>query len=514
MTSAVAPADWCTLLFGDTVPEATSAELRDRLSRPGLGRWLAQVRQVRRCSHPVRLVGHSDTIDAATGEVLSSYDSAGEPDGVTYLRCGNRRASVCPSCSHEYKGDVWHLLMAGTAGGIKDVPATVALHPLVFATPTAPSFGLVHASKKSGRPGSRRCLPRTGDRRQVCPHGRPRWCMAVHDHGDELVGQPLCADCYDYEGHLVWQWWAPELWRRFTITLHRRIATHLGVSENAAKKLVRVQFAKVAEFQRRGIIHFHALIRLDGPPTDTDLYPPPVVDIDSSTLAELIKSAAAAVWYDPPPIDADHQPRMLRFGAQVDARPVTGTADRQVHGAQLHPETVAAYIAKYATKAAGDLPIDQQARGEHLPRLKATLHQLARRAIVAQLAGPESQYGGWERWADMLGFRGHFATKSRRYSTTLGRLRQARRDYTRRHHQLRNDNSAAESADWVDDEDQADDETTLVIGSWRFAGMGWLTTADAALALASAAKARDDRSLDDLSGQTVATIAALSQARP
>ena len=34
----------------------------------------------------------------------------------------------------------------------------------------------------------------------------------------------------------------------------------------AARKLARVQFAKVAEFQRRGIIHFHALIRLDGAP--------------------------------------------------------------------------------------------------------------------------------------------------------------------------------------------------------------------------------------------------------
>ena len=50
------------------------------------------------------------------------------------MRCGNRRASVCPSCSREYKGDVWHVLMAGAAGGIKNVPATVAEHPLVFAT--------------------------------------------------------------------------------------------------------------------------------------------------------------------------------------------------------------------------------------------------------------------------------------------------------------------------------------------------------------------------------------------
>ena len=101
---------------------STQAQVAARLARPDLGRWLGQVQQVRHCAHPVRLAGTSHTIDPTTGEVLGCYDSAAEPDGVTYVRCGNRRASVCPSCSHEYKGDVWHVLMAGAAGGIKNVP--------------------------------------------------------------------------------------------------------------------------------------------------------------------------------------------------------------------------------------------------------------------------------------------------------------------------------------------------------------------------------------------------------
>jgi len=33
----------------------------------------------------------------------------------------------------------------------------------------------------------------------------------------------------------------------------------------------------------------------------------------------------------------------------------------------------------------------------------------------------------------------------------------------------------------------------LVIGSWRFAGMGWLTNGDAALAADTAARARERR---------------------
>ena len=476
-----------TTLVGEQLSSGTVAEVAARLARPDLGRWLGQVAQVRACSRPVRLVGGSDTINPTTGEVLGSYSSTVEPDGVTYVRCGNRRASVCPSCSHEYKGDVWHVLMAGAAGGMKNVPATVAAHPLVFATFTAPSFGPVHAAKKPGRPGSRRCLPRTGDRRQLCPHGRRLWCMAVHDHTDPAAGQPLCVDCYDYRSHLVWQWWAPELWRRFTITLRRRLAQHLGLSETAARRLVRVQFAKVAEYQRRGIIHFHALVRLDGAPTDNNPYPAPGVQVDAETLAQLVLDAAQSVAFTAPPVDGNDQPRRLRFGAQFDARPVAGTARPDEHGAELHPETVAAYIAKYATKAAADLPTDQGGNG-HLRRLQTVLRQLAGRAALASLNEDDAPYRGWGRWVDMLGFRGHLATKSRRYSTTLGRLRQDRRDYTRR----RAAPAPPDGAGWADD-DQADpDDVTLVIRSWRYAGMGWLTTGDAALAAATAARARDD----------------------
>jgi len=57
-------------------------------------------------------------VDTATGEATTVYSSDRELDGFTYTRCGNRRASVCESCSHEYKGDAWHLLVCGLAGGV------------------------------------------------------------------------------------------------------------------------------------------------------------------------------------------------------------------------------------------------------------------------------------------------------------------------------------------------------------------------------------------------------------
>jgi hypothetical protein len=89
----------------------------------------------------------------------------------------------------------------------------------------------------------------------------------------------------------------------------------------------------------------------------------------------------------------------------------------------------------------------------------------------------------------MLGFRGHFATKSRRYSVTLGRLRSARRRWQTA--QLRKNRQGNGPAVDVGADQDDDDETTLVIGNWAFAGIGWRTAGDAALAAESAALARE-----------------------
>jgi hypothetical protein len=79
--AALAEADWRSLLSGEGWSTTTQAEVAARLSQPGLGRWLSQVRQVRQCARPVRLVGGNDTIDTTTGEVLGSYSASSEPDG-------------------------------------------------------------------------------------------------------------------------------------------------------------------------------------------------------------------------------------------------------------------------------------------------------------------------------------------------------------------------------------------------------------------------------------------------
>jgi hypothetical protein len=86
----------------------------------------------------------------------------------------------------------------------------------------------------------------------------------------------------------------------------------------------------------------------------------------------------------------------------------------------------------------------------------------------------------------MLGFGGHFATKSRAYSTTFGALRAARSTAMRR----ANSTTAAHPEQYAADEHE---DPVLVVGTWTYAGTGWRTTADAALALAAADAARSRR---------------------
>ncbi|MGL5823520.1 MAG: replication initiator, partial [Nocardioides sp.] len=198
-------------------------------------------RRARGCSRPVRLRGAKELVDTTTGEVRTLYSSADELDGQTYVRCGNRRASVCPTCSHEYKGDAWHLLMCGLAGG-KGVPETVRDRPCTFVTMTAPSFGAVHGLRDKGLCRARRDRP-------VCEHGRPLWCTKRHHESDTQLGQPLCWECYDYTGHVLWQWHAPELWRRFTIALQRDLAKRAGLSVSDFRGHCRIAYSKVVEFQ-------------------------------------------------------------------------------------------------------------------------------------------------------------------------------------------------------------------------------------------------------------------------
>jgi hypothetical protein len=466
------------------VTAQATAEIGQLLASPDFDAWSEALSRVGNCAHPVRLFGHSETINTSTGEVVASYDSIQEPFGVTHIRCGNRRAEVCPSCSRLYAADMFHLIRAGVSGG-KTVPESIAENPLVFATLTAPSFGVVHGRRDQGR----RCHAQHAGP-PLCPHGRPSTCLAQHTDGDPVLGQPLCADCYDYASHVVWQWWAPDLWRRFTITLRRLVAHILGVAAARLGEVATVQYAKVAEYQVRGVVHFHALVRLDGSRT-VDGFAAASPCIDAELLAELVRRAAVSVRLTVAGVDADDPPRVLAFGRQIDARPVRTSRRPDDPDRTLAPEQVAGYLAKYATKSANDTGAGDT---PHHRRVRAITRSLAERAHASAPGhvAVDNPYELLGKWVHMLGFRGHFASKSRRYSVTLGALRRARR----RAQALIAESRAAErpldlaalEADLLADDDTA---STLVVGHWQYISSGWATEGQRVLAIAAAARARE-----------------------
>jgi len=465
-------------------------------------RWLAHTAATRGCVRPVRLTGELHTVDRGTGEILRTRHTATDmPDGVLYVPCGDRRASVCPPCAETYRADTYHLIKAGLVGG-KGVPDTVCGHPAVFATLTAPSFGPVHSRSINRRTGGvRPCRPRRNA--PVCPHGRLLSCTQRHAENAPCLGRPLCLDCYDHAHHVVWNGWAGELWRRTTITLTRSLRR----LERALGLRLRVSYGKVAEYQRRGVVHFHALIRLDLlDPDDRDAILAPPSTITAGHLAELVAAAVTATGFTTPDYADTGHNWPITWGTQTDIRIVPGSSTAIGTG-EITSEAVAAYLAKYATKATepAGLPVTSRMNAAaaelhsdsrtHIGRLVAYARQLGTRprdwTTDEQIADWHDTYGRLERWTHMLGFGGHFATKSRRYSTTHTRLRAERRtwrrtardDWRQRHHH----------GHYVGQD--LDDDATLVVYDLTLAGIGWNTTADAQLAADAAARAREHRAL-------------------
>ncbi|MEH0575691.1 MULTISPECIES: replication initiator [Streptomyces] len=396
-----------------------------------------QVRDLRGCTSPVNLHGFTVTTDQTTKEVVRSYRSEDEPSGRLLTTCGNRRSSRCPACSRVYAADTYHLIKAGLSGG-KNVAETVRDHPRAFVTLTAPSFGPVHNRPTTGA-------------------GKPHPCVCGDTHAEDApeLGTPLNPATYDYTGAVLWNAHAGQLWARFTTYLRRALAKHFGMTQKDLNSDLRVSFAKVAEYQKRGLVHFHAVIRFDGP--DGHTTPPPAwatFDALSAAVGLAVKSARLTIESDA------IGERVIAWGGRYKVDPITALGDGELTDARVAEYTdakVAGYIAKYATKSAeGTGTVDRTlicrpcagrgyVRGAtRLPHGCANCHgtgqaepikalpvrqhvrQMIRTAWALGHLPEFAELKLW-KWAHMLGFRGHFSTKSRAYSTTLGALRDVRR---------------------------------------------------------------------------------------
>jgi hypothetical protein len=374
----------------------------------GAAHWrsvLSEVEQAGLCAHPIRLRGL--TLDRTTGELA---------EGTIVVACKDRRVSVCPSCSMLYRADAWQLVAAGIRGG-KGVDPSVTEHPQLFVTLTAPSFGAVH---RSGERHGRRLLCRPRRNAGLCPHGIAFSCTVRHGEKDPILGNPLCPECFDYRGAVLWNAHLSALWARTCACLYREVAAAAGLSTTEVRHLARLSYFKVVEFQARGLAHLHVVLRADGGGGPTDLPPP---WLDTAALATAVAGAVARS-HVPVPAGRASGLRRARWGHAFDIRvldPDAGDAD-----------AIAGYIGKYASKTA-----DSGGWLAHRIRTRAEIERLTLRphlvALVraAWILGCHRQLSPLHlrEHAHTLGYGGQFSSKSVAYSTTFSALRAARADY-------------------------------------------------------------------------------------
>lgn len=229
----------------------------------------------------------------------------------------------------------------------------------------------------------------------------------------------------------------------------------------------RVSYAKVVEYQDRGLVHLHAVIRLDGP-TGPEESPPEVLTPERFEAA--VVAACQRTRFGYPATEGVRGE--IRWGGQLDVR--------QVATDSVTPTAVAAYIAKYTTKSTDAFGrLDHRLREADLGMLDVRPH-LERLVTAAWKLGgrPELEHLKLRQWAHTLGFRGHWLTKSRRYSTTLGALRAARAQWTAQR---------KEPSPRIDE--------VAAVKDWRYLGRGWDNPGDEWLVRTAAAAAAEARRL-------------------
>lgn len=170
-----------------------------------------------KCSRPVRL--KRTVTDRATGEVWDAeFDTA----------CGTRIKDDCPHCSEVYKRDALTILQHG----VNDLSGNE--RPVTFLTLTAPGadvFGATHQCRESAS-------------------SKKAWkcrCGDVHKKSDALLGTPINPSTYRYD-----------LAADFNASASRLLAITMQKLSRLMGR--RIKWVRVAEFQKRGLVHFHVIV--------------------------------------------------------------------------------------------------------------------------------------------------------------------------------------------------------------------------------------------------------------
>lgn len=244
------------------------------------------------CSYPLSM------LNIETGELVN-------------VRCGTRSEKKCPGCAWIYKKDTAKILRSGL---LNDGACRY-----FFLTLTAPSFGATHN------------VPKRGERKKCR-------CGAWHDAEKDidLRGVPLNCDEYDYSGQAYFNYQIGKLWNT-TLTLLR-------------KKFPDLCFAKVYEWQQRGALHVHVILRI-----------PAAGFSGKGEAASLLRKYASSATYG----------GWMHWGSQNDCREIRGGASS---------DKVIGYLKKAVSYVTKDV-CEERPKGESRNRKHLMMLDMAARAM-------------------------------------------------------------------------------------------------------------------------------------
>ena len=208
---------------------------RRMLGQAGIG---SAAKRTHDCARPVRLRGSTRLVNRGHRRGPHGLLLGPGAGRVSWVPCGNRRAAVCAPCSATLQGRrlAADHHRAGRRQGHPGHGGRASVHvrdvdrAVVRAGARAPAEGAV--------PGSPRQAGLPARAAAVVQQAPPR-------RATRSSGEPLCVDCYDYTAHVVWQWHAPELWRRFTIALQRDLARRVGLTVRRSGSRCKISYSKV-----------------------------------------------------------------------------------------------------------------------------------------------------------------------------------------------------------------------------------------------------------------------------
>lgn len=286
------------------------------------------------CQRPVRMMKHA--VDGGTGEIAAEGKEV-------LLRCGTRQINRCPPCAALYRGDARAVIYEGLRTAIE------AAEQVIFLTLTAPSFGETHRVPPTPSPRMNRRQRAAWEKR----YHRPCPCGQTHAPGDRRwTGLPLRPSLYDYAGQVRWNSQAGRLWSRTADELSRV----LGVE--------RLVYAGTAEWQSRGAIHLHLILRV---PAGADL------DVESDRSRLIERTVRGVATFTGPNRSGDR----ITWGPQTVA---------EVIGTERKAFRTAGYLAKLVGYAVKDLSNgdDRSTRAAVMQRHHQRLTQAAEQMTCGQ----------------------------------------------------------------------------------------------------------------------------------